>query len=145
MAPLLLFQFLQDDLPPAPYHTRHYGGVGYNFVYGVGEFYFVSSDLANYIGFQQTPEERLQLTMHSHHTEDADMGSFVFSHPRTVKFVNLSRYKFWHHPAKDEDKFRGLWGNRIGALPNLVSQFIFHFSGLNFRYCLQVAGANPTQ
>jgi len=121
MAPLLLFQFLQDDLPPVPYNRRFYGGAGWAsharaFVYAAGQFYFVSSDLANYIGFQQTPEERRKL-MHSRHTEDGDMGSFVFSHPRPVKFVNLSHYKFWHHPGKTEDKFRRLWENNIGALP----------------------------
>mmetsp|Transcript_20757 Transcript_20757/g.30426 ORF Transcript_20757/g.30426 Transcript_20757/m.30426 type:complete len:321 (-) Transcript_20757:70-1032(-) len=111
----LLFQFIEDDLPPAPYNRRIYGGTswasyGHSIMYAAGQFYFLSSDLANYVANGLTVEKRKEM-MHFRPTEDGDMGTFVFSHPRPVKFMNLSTYRFWSHPKKTEADFLKGWGD----------------------------------
>lgn len=79
ISPHLLFQFIDDDLPIAPYNRRLYGGSPvaswkHDSVYASGQFYFVSVDLAEYVGNELGPEDRKSL-MHSRPTEDCDMGS----------------------------------------------------------------------
>ena len=121
LSPHLLLQLIEDDLPPAPFNRRHYGGSSWasyakNMMYGAGQFYFMSSDLANYVGNSLSAKQRLSM-MHSRHTEDGDMGAFIFSHPRPVKFLNLSNHAFWHHPRKEVDEFKSTWNDSMGGLP----------------------------
>lgn len=121
LSPELMFQFIADELPPMPYNRRIYGGTGWaskakNVLYAAGQFYFMSSDLANYVGNQLTAKDRLEMQHSYRATEDADMGVFIFSHPRPVKFFNLSMYKFWAHPLKYEKKFRKAY-DAIDQLP----------------------------
>ena len=121
LSPQLLFQLLEDDLPPAPYNRRHYGGSSWasyakNMMYAAGQFYFMSADLAHYVSNSLSAKQRLSL-MHSRHTEDADVGAFVFSHPRPIKFVQLSNRRFWHHPEKSPLSFKNAWQTRMGGLP----------------------------
>lgn len=116
----LLLQFIEDDLPPTPFNRRIYGGTGWasyahNHIYAAGQFYFMSSDLADYVSNQLTTEDRLEM-MHGRHTEDADMGTFIFSHPRPIKFMNLSSFRFWHHPKKSKTEFLAGWKS-IDSLP----------------------------
>lgn len=116
-----LLDMLNHDLPPSPYNRRHYGGApwgswGKDLMYGAGQFYFMSSDLANYVGNILSAKQRLSL-MHSRHTEDGDMGAFVFSHPRPIKFISLASFTFWHHPRKDRASFLDSWENGMGGLP----------------------------
>jgi len=54
ISPHLLFQFIDDDLPIAPYNRRLYGGSPvaswkHDSIYATGQFYFVSIDLAEYV------------------------------------------------------------------------------------------------
>lgn len=56
-----------------------------------GQFYFLSSDLAEYVGRTLTPERRDALRDGRRRTENADVGSFVFSSPYPVKFVDMTR------------------------------------------------------
>lgn len=49
-----LVQFTRDELPPAPYNTRIYGGsarasFSASVTYTAGELYFMSVDLAYYV------------------------------------------------------------------------------------------------
>lgn len=116
----LLLQFLDDDLPPAPFNRRIYGGTSWaswahNHMYAAGQFYFLSSDLADYVSIQLTAKDRRGM-MHSRPTEDADMGTFIFSHPRPIKFISLSTFRFWHHPKKTEKDFLDSY-SKINALP----------------------------
>jgi len=116
----LLFQFIEDDLPPTPYNRRIYGGAswasyGKSIIYAAGQFYFLSSDLANYVANGLTVEKRKEM-MHLRPTEDGDMGTFVFSHPKPVKFLSLSTYQFWMHPMKSEADFVKGWKD-VGNLP----------------------------
>lgn len=122
----LLLQLMEDDLPPIPYNKRIYGGSGWasrahSHLYATGPFYFMSADLANYVSRQLTIDKRVEL-MHDHHTEDADMASFVFSHSRPIKFINLRTYLFWHHPKKQEEDFLESWRN-IDEMPNSIPLF----------------------
>lgn len=121
LQPKLLFRLLEEDLPPAPYNTRIYGGATrlsrtQAHMYAAGEFYFVSNDLAQYVGNELTAEDREVLRM-KHHIEDLDMGTFIYSHPRPIKYFNLAGYKIYAHPLKSEKKFRDYWKNHIGELP----------------------------
>mmetsp|Transcript_27808 Transcript_27808/g.41234 ORF Transcript_27808/g.41234 Transcript_27808/m.41234 type:complete len:369 (-) Transcript_27808:56-1162(-) len=119
--PLLLFQFIEDELPPAPFNRRIYGGRGWmtrskNIMYGAGQLYFMSTDVAHYVGHTLTAEDRKNMS-HDRKTEDADMGVFVFSNPGPIKFMNLALNQWWiHHETKTEDQFRRAWDKR-GGLP----------------------------
>ena len=97
-------------------------------IYASGEFYFMSSDLANYVGNVLSAEDRLSL-MHSRHTEDGDMGAFVFSHPRPVKFVHAGMNMIWMHPRKTSEKFKSTWENDAPKWPKRISQMLpfWHF------------------
>jgi hypothetical protein len=82
----LLLQYLDNDLPIAPYNTGIYGGsVVWSWkqqtLYGTGHFYMMSTDLAEWIEFGLTSERRKKLMDAECHTEDLDMGSFVYSYP----------------------------------------------------------------
>ena len=121
LSPELLFNFIAHELPPQPANARIYGGpiwatYAKSVVYAAGQFYFMSSDLADYVANQLTATDRLEMQL-NRHTEDADMGTFVFSHPRPVKFLNLSNYRIWIHPMKKEKPFRDTWDN-IYDLPH---------------------------
>merc|ERR1712127_155335 len=102
--------FIDDNLPPSPHNKRMYGGVlwgnpEHKLVYGAGQFYFMSVDLADYVGNTLTADDRKKLMSKRRPTEDMDLGAFVFSHPKTVKFMNLSYYIFWSHPLKETKKW----------------------------------------
>jgi len=51
--------------------------------------------------------------MHSKPTEDCDMGSFIYSNPNPIKFVNLSPGKIWEHPKKTLEEFSLSWTDEI--------------------------------
>ena len=83
----LIQDWINEDLPPAPYNRRIFGGevrISWRkeVIYGGGEFYFMSTDLADYVGNELTADERRQQSVF---IEDLDMGTFVHSHPRPVK------------------------------------------------------------
>jgi hypothetical protein len=55
---------------------------------------------------------------HNRKTEDADMGVFVFSHPRPIKFINMAKGQIWRHQEmKKEEAFRKAWKTRMRVLP----------------------------
>ncbi len=92
MAMPLLLEFINDDLPPAPYNRRIYGGSfapsrKRQHVYAQGQFYFMSVDLAEYVGSSMSAAEREK---HSEFIEDLDMGTFVQSLGRPTKIIDLS-------------------------------------------------------
>lgn len=101
--------FVSNDLPPKPYNRRTYGGPTWgnhekSAIYAAGQFYFMSADLAEYVSVIMSHENRKELTS-KRPTEDMDMGAFVFSHPRPIKFISLSQYMFWAHPRKTEEEW----------------------------------------
>ena len=117
----LLLDLMSDELPPAPFNRNIYGGKSWSsyiksVLYAEGQFYFMSADLANWVGLQLSAAARLRKS-HGRHTEDADMGVFVHSHPRPVKFMSLSKYKIWFHPKKKDESFIKAW-KKIGSLPD---------------------------
>ena len=114
-------KFVEGELPPAPYNRRMYGGPSWgNYVkssiYAAGQYYLMSSDLAHYVSNMLSHEERMALT-DKRPTEDMDMGSFVFSHPRPIKFINLSTYRFFLHPLKSAEDWNKFWVERIDEFP----------------------------
>eukprot|EP00979_Chaetoceros_neogracilis_P002213 scaffold387_cov266-Chaetoceros_neogracile.AAC.5 len=106
-----LFDWIDSELPPTPYNRRIYGGFSRpsrvkNTVYAAGEFYFVSADLADYVGNELTAADRLNMMHPKRHIEDLDMGTFIFSNPRPVKFIGMYQWKMWTHPHKTETQYR---------------------------------------
>ena len=123
IAPWSLLEFLEEDLPPMPYNIRIYAGSPRlsrvkNHIYAAGEFYMMSSDLADYVGNVLTPAERLGMMLPRVPTEDLDMGTFVHSHPRVVKFLNMNQRRIWIHPKKTEWEFRKSWRREVRRLPD---------------------------
>uniref|UniRef100_A0A6S8XEK2 Hexosyltransferase n=2 Tax=Chaetoceros debilis TaxID=122233 RepID=A0A6S8XEK2_9STRA len=131
-----LFQFMNDDLPMAPYNRRMYGGspvVSYKHdsIYASGRgFYFVSADLAAYVGLHLSPEERTALADSKNPAEDMDMGSFIYSNPNPIKFVNLSSANIFSHNLMSSkntimDKMRvwEIWNadEKVGQLYNSIN------------------------
>ncbi len=119
----LLMEFINDELPPAPYNKRIYGGAArlslmQSHMYAAGEFYFMSSDLADYVANSLTAEERSEL-MIRRRIEDLDMATFIYSHPMPIKFMNLYPRMFWHHPCKSEKCFRTFWEHQMPSLGNI--------------------------
>jgi len=105
----LYLDFLMNDLAPAPYNRRTYGGSTWtnndkSSIYAAGQFYFMSADLAEYISVIMSHERRMELT-NTRPYEDMDVGAFVFSHPRPIKFISLSQYTFWAHHLKSEEEW----------------------------------------
>jgi hypothetical protein len=88
----------------------------------------MSTDLAHYVGNVLTAADRKAMT-HSRKTEDADMGVFVFSHPRPIKFINMGVLMVWRHQGmKKEEAFRKAWETRMSEMP-INEKFLpwFHF------------------
>jgi len=122
ISPWALLEFIEEDLPPSPYNRRIYGGAPRlsnrkSHIYAAGEFYMMSSDLANYVGNVLTPAERLGMMIPRKPTEDLDIGTFVHGHPRVIKFLNMNSRKIWIHPEKTELAFRDKWENETFKLP----------------------------
>ena len=128
----LLLDFIEQELPPAPYNKRIYGGHLVNsnkklyqhpsriqsHLYAEGQFYWMSSDLAGYITHELPLRKRFEISLH---IEDLDVGSFIASHPYPIKYVNNARFMFWAHPRKEEEEFKASWAHalrqRNGGLP----------------------------
>jgi len=132
ISPHLLFQFIADDLPPVPYNRRIYGGSAlpsylYHLMYGAGQFYFMSADVADYVGHELTAEDRKGLR-HSRPIEDLDMGSFVYNMPKPVKFLNMRHYEIWTHPKKTEEQWSNAWEVELDEqLPKAMDPMPFWF------------------
>ncbi|GFH55254.1 hypothetical protein CTEN210_11730 [Chaetoceros tenuissimus] len=113
-SPTLLMDFIKDELPPYPFNRRIFGGRSWAFpevYYGAGQFYFMSSDLADHVGNKLTAKDRhlMALSFKNRKIEDTDMGFFLFSSDRPLKFVDLTLHRFWEHGLKDEEGFRETW------------------------------------
>jgi len=132
MAMPLLLEFINDDLPPAPYNRRIYGGSFVpsrkrQHIYAQGQFYFMSVDLAEYIGSSMSAAEREK---HSVFIEDLDIGTFVQSIQRPIKIIDITSRTFWLHPRKKDHEFLDSIENQIETLPH------YRPTALNFGfYC----------
>lgn len=126
MAMPLLLEFIDDDLPPAPYNRRMYGGSfvpsrELQHIYAQGQFYFMSSDLAEYVGNSLTTQERRDNSLR---IEDLDMGTFIHSIERPIKVVDLTSRIFWIHPVKEEKDFVKAVVTRLQTLPHMRQSMI---------------------
>lgn len=128
----VLLDFMDTDLPPKPMNRRMYGGHTWgNFhtssYYAVGSFYFMSIDMAFYAGITLSHSARDSLTGYKggEPKEDADVGTFLHSHPRPLKFIMLSQYLFWYHPLKSNDEWYDYWENKMDELPKKASVMPF--------------------
>ena len=113
--------FTEHNLPPAPFNFNIYGGRSVGNIYrdsyyAEGQFYFMSTNLADYVTNVLTAEKRKELT-HIDPTEDMDMGTFVFSHPHPVKFMSLKHNTFWFHPKKTNGRWMYYWESRMHKIP----------------------------
>jgi len=101
LSPQLLIQFINSELPIAPFNRYTYGGYGqlsyvFDAVYGTGAFYFMSSDLAYYIGHVLSGMDRLRISS-GIGKEDEIMGSFIHVNSNPIKFMDLSNIQLWDH------------------------------------------------
>jgi len=128
----LLLEFI-DSLPPWPHNIRIYGGLMVlahkrarkvpkssttaaaaskeesmiSNLYGQGQFYYMSRDLAHYIGYEMPAESWHQLNIK---VEDGTIGAYIATHPRPITLINNYLKVFWYHPAKELSKFKTAWG-----------------------------------
>ena len=84
--------FVDEELPPAPYNIRMYIGPPrssriMSHVYAAGEFYMLSSDLANHVGNELDDDYKKDISIH---VEDLDMGTYVHSNPNPIKYLNTN-------------------------------------------------------
>ena len=84
--------FVDDELPPAPYNIRMYIGPPrpsriMHHIYAAGEFYMLSSDLANHVANELDADYREDISIH---IEDLDMGTFVQSIQRPIKIIDVA-------------------------------------------------------
>lgn len=117
--PGLLMEFVNDELLPAPFNKRIYAGsvrlsVTKNHLYAAGEFYILSSDLAKWVGHEMHINARNEIMIH---VEDLDMGSYVHSHPRPIKYINLNNFSPYFHPLKEEKDYLDFWDRHMNFLP----------------------------
>ena len=118
-----LLDYMNQDLPPSPYNNNFFGGiptanVAKNHMYMQGQLYFISLNLAKYIGYELTGEERQTITRgywEEKHAklfvhEDVSVGTLVYSHPRPIKLVSVAKgARFWRHPVKGTDEWMNYW------------------------------------
>ena len=133
VAPSVLRYYMKRELPPAPYNLGTYAGwangnVLLNSLYMLGQFYFVSIDLANYMGFVLDSEGRRRIArdyfagrpnvvkMFMH--EDVSVGALLNSNPMPLRNINIRRMLlWWKHPLKDEADWLAVWDG--GAFDSL--------------------------
>jgi len=129
--------FVDDELPPAPFNRRMYIGPPRpsrikHHIYAAGEFYMLSSDLANHVGNELDAEYMKDLSMH---IEDLDMGTYVHTNPRPIKYLNTNIFTFYHHACKTEKCFRDWHQQPIySGLPKYKPLFQWDF------YCRFING-----
>lgn len=129
-----VFQMIERDLPPAPYNQRIYGGktaitpeLPRESIYAEGQFYFMSSDLALYVSNTLSATQR-EILSREPLTEDIDMSTFIFSHPRPIRFVSMSHHRIWVHQMKKLDNFRARYDNmKAKGRVKVKSDITFHF------------------
>jgi len=109
----LLIDFIELDLPAAPYNRRMYGGGIWGYFweggyYATDPFYFVSLDLAAYVAYNRIDWNR-----------DAalDVGRMIFKHPKPIKFINMNPRIIWHEGRNTTEAWTDAWENRMGELP----------------------------
>jgi hypothetical protein len=115
----LMLKSLSLDLAPAPYNRRIYGGDTWgdyktNIVYAHGAFYFLSSDLAAFVGSYLQASDRDNLSMKE--DEAKDIGVFVYTHPKPIKFLFLSQNIFWYPALNTTGGWYDAW-EKMSDLP----------------------------
>lgn len=109
----LLIDFVDLDLPATPFNRRMYGGSAWGYYweggyFGTSAFYFMSLDLAEYIG-----RVRFDWTREEAH----DVGRFIFKHEKPIKFVNMNPRLLWFEGITTDDEWMNNWHNKMGQLP----------------------------
>lgn len=129
LAPRMMLDFMDINLPPAPYNRGIYGGIPSikppsNPVYMIGEFYMMSIDVAKYAGITLHDEGKIKLAkatiMKKDYLDDEDyaVGVVVSSNPWPIKYTNLSNYIFWTH----SDSPRRDWARGKFDRPNKLEE-----------------------
>lgn len=126
----LMLDSLNKDLAPTPYNRRVYGGSTWgafekSLVYADKAFYFLSSDLAEFVGYHMKPNERKLLTLDP---PDAarDIGTFIYAHPKPIRFHFLTGNQFWHSPLRSHKEWYDAWETKMGELPLHLPLIPFH-------------------
>lgn len=110
-----LVTFMDMELPPTPMNRRMYGGGAWGHrgsFFATNPFYFMSMDLATFIGTSRINEWN---------SESQDIGSHIFYHPKPVKFVNMNPRMFWFEDLNTHQEWFRHWNNRMTELPRSAS------------------------
>ena len=110
-----LFKFIDMELPPAPLNRRMFGGEAHGYhggYYATDPFYFMSLDLAHYIGDMKVKN----LNTHSA-TPALDISKLITYHTKPVKLVNMNPSLFWYTGLVDETVWDDYWQNHMSKLP----------------------------
>uniref|UniRef100_A0A7S3QJJ5 Sulfotransferase domain-containing protein n=1 Tax=Chaetoceros debilis TaxID=122233 RepID=A0A7S3QJJ5_9STRA len=110
-----LLHFLDMELPPAPLNRRMYGGETWGSkttYFATKPFYFMSIDLANYVGQRKVGWEWV---------EAVDISRIIFSHPKPIKYVNCNPKLFWYDGLDTHQKWYDKWMNDMSNLPRSKS------------------------
>lgn len=110
----LLMDFIDLDLPPAPYNRRSYGGSPWGYFweggyYATSPFYFMSIDITTFVGKTKKIDWEEQ--------EAHDIGRLIFKHPKPIKFINLNPRLFWFEDVTGHEMWYEYWNNRMAELP----------------------------
>jgi hypothetical protein len=112
-------EFVDQELKPHPENVRVFGGIPFfnnscdpkvedthscplelvGDRYMSGELYFMTPDLASFVGSDQLDRKQLAIRH-----EDVDMGNFVFSHPQGVNHVSIDWSRVLRSATQD-----GFW------------------------------------
>lgn len=118
-----------NDLPPSPFNRRIYGGLftlkfsrmkyenhHLEILYSQGQFYYMSKDLARFVGSEMPFENYYRLRFAA---EDAAIGSYILTHERPITIIDDFPSVFWRHPAKSVEDYKSWWDRREeeGILP----------------------------
>ena len=109
--------FIKGYLSPAPFNRRIYGGsMGADYrrhdYYAFGQFYFMSTDLAQYISHELTVEDRAGI-LKGKKIEDVDIAYLIHTHSLPVRNMNVGGIQFWQHPVKTEEKWLNVYNTWV--------------------------------
>jgi hypothetical protein len=143
-----MLDFMDDNLPPAPYNRNILAGSvadkwwweqelhsqekvpaeGYLIgkygkdlhLYVEGQIYIMSQDLANVVAQEAARHDHSYMEGH----EDHDISAMAFHSPKPIKLVIIAlEQRFWQHRVKLKlgSNFHRIWDSEISRMTNLLS------------------------
>jgi hypothetical protein len=144
-----LLDFMDDNLPPAPYNRNILAGSVVDkywwwekqlmtseklwderyfikkfghiiHLYVEGQIYIMSRDLANVVAEEAARHDQSYIEGH----EDHDVSAMAFHSPKAIKLVIIARdQRFWKHDVKLKfvERFHDVWDREIARMTDLLN------------------------